>query len=129
MQDGTLEDNIPPSSIECADEKGHSDTRGTYLLDDEETAALKDHPRVEYCHVDYQSYPGTYAPEPGEIHATPQYKKRFEKDVINYRAWNTGPTDSRPPQLVRDQVIITELDIKFIDIHKEKIPGMQQTLE
>ena len=98
MQDGTLEDNIPPSSIECADEKGHSDTRGTYLLDDEEAAALKDHPRVEYCHIDYQSYPGTYAPEPGELHATPQYKKRFEKDVINYRAWNTGPTDSRPPQ-------------------------------
>ena len=98
MQDGTLEDNIPPSSIECADEKSHSDTRGTYLLDDEEAAALKDHPRVEYCHIDYQSYPGTYAPEPGELHATPQYKKRFEKDVINYRAWNTGPTDSRPPQ-------------------------------
>ena len=98
MQDGTLEDNIPSSSIECADEKGHSETRGTYLLDDEEAAALKDHPRVEYCHVDYQSYPGTYAPEPGELHATPQYKKRFEKDVINYRAWNTGPTDSRPPQ-------------------------------
>ena len=57
MQDGTLEDNIPPSSIECADEKSHSDTRGTYLLDDEEIFALKDHPRVEYCHIDYQSYP------------------------------------------------------------------------
>ena len=97
MQDGTLEDNIPPSSIECADEKGHSDTRGTYLLDDEEAAALKDHPRVEYCHIDYQSYPGTYAPEPGQLHATPQYKKRFEKDVMNYRAWNTGATGQRPP--------------------------------
>ena len=97
MQDGTLEDNIPPSSIECADAKAHSDTRGTYLLDDEEAAALKDHPRVEYCHIDYQSYPGTYAPEPGQLHATPQYKKRFEKDVMNYRAWNTGATGQRPP--------------------------------
>jgi hypothetical protein len=97
MQDGTLEDNIPPSSIECADEKAHSDTRGTYLLDDEEAAVLKDHPRVEYCHIDYQSYPGTYAPEPGQLHATPQYKKRFEKDVMNYRAWNTGGTGRTPP--------------------------------
>lgn len=98
MEDGTLEDNIPPSSIQCADEKGHSETRGTYLLDDEEAAALKDHPSVEYCHIDYQSYPGTYSAEPDELHATPQYKKRFEKNVINYRAWNTGPTNSRPPQ-------------------------------
>lgn len=98
MEDGTLEDNIPPSSIQCADEKGHSETRSTYLLDDEEAAALKDHPSVEYCHIDYQSYPGTYSAEPDELHATPQYKKRFEKNVINYRAWNTGPTDSRPPQ-------------------------------
>lgn len=97
MQDGTLEDNIPSSSIECADEKAHSDTRGTYLLDDEEAAALKDHPRVEYCHIDHQSYPGTYAPEPGQLHATPQYKKRFEKDVMNYRAWNTGGTGRTPP--------------------------------
>jgi hypothetical protein len=97
MQDGTLEDNIPPSSIECVDEKAHSDTRGTYLLDDEEAAVLKDHPRVEYCHIDYQSYPGTYAPEPGQLHATPQYKKRFEKDVMNYRAWNTGGTGRTPP--------------------------------
>jgi hypothetical protein len=97
MQDGTLEDNIPPSSIECADEKAHSDTRGTYLLDDEEAAVLKDHPRVEYCHIDHQSYPGTYAPEPGQLHATPQYKKRFEKDVMNYRAWNTGGTGRTPP--------------------------------
>ena len=37
-KDGSLEDNIPNQSVQCSDVKGHSSTRGTYILNEIEVA-------------------------------------------------------------------------------------------
>ena len=47
-KDGSLEDNIPSSSITVTDEKLHSDTRGTYMLTDAEAEDLKKHEKVKF---------------------------------------------------------------------------------
>ena len=36
LEDGTLEDNVPPGAKVCEYECGHSDTRASYMLDDAE---------------------------------------------------------------------------------------------
>ena len=55
LEDGTLEDNIPPEHIDCADAKPHSPTRGTYLLTPKEVKALQSHPKVKYVNCDWDS--------------------------------------------------------------------------
>jgi len=95
MQDGTLEDNLPSHCCECVNECAHSDTRGIYLLDDEEAEQIRNHPKVHYCDIHADAYPGTYAPDPAEIQLNVQRLPRFGKNVLNYRAWNTAP--SVPP--------------------------------
>lgn len=64
MEDGTLEDNIPPQSVDCVDDYKHSPIRGRYLLNDAEVAQLRNHERVEYVNINVAEYPGTYAIEP-----------------------------------------------------------------
>ena len=64
MEDGTLEDNIPPQSVDCVDDYKHSPIRGRYLLNDAEVAQLRNHERVEYVNINVAEYPGTYAVEP-----------------------------------------------------------------
>lgn len=64
MEDGTLEDNIPPQSVDCVDDYKHSSLRGRYLLNDAEVAQLRNHERVEYVNINVAEYPGTYAIEP-----------------------------------------------------------------
>ena len=63
--------NVPDRCVECADEKTHSPTRGTFLLTDEEAATLKEDPRVKFLNIDYASYPEQFKPPPEELYATP----------------------------------------------------------
>jgi hypothetical protein len=63
-QDGSLDDNIPPRAIECADLKEHSPTRAVYLMTDEEAAQLSNHPDIKYVHINYADYPDLYPPKP-----------------------------------------------------------------
>ena len=95
-KDGSLEDNIPSSTIAVTDEKLHSDTRGTYMLTDAEAEDLKKHAKVQFVNIDYSAYPGTYSPDPGDLITTPVRNiPRFQKTILNYRAFNTAP--STPP--------------------------------
>tara|TARA_B100000902_G_scaffold150826_1_gene147356 strand:- start:30638 stop:33037 length:2400 start_codon:yes stop_codon:yes gene_type:complete len=63
--------NIPDRKCVCADHKEHSPTRGTFLLTDEEAAALQNDSRIKFLNIDYTSYPETYKPPPEELYATP----------------------------------------------------------
>ena len=95
-KDGSIEDNIPSSSITVTDEKLHSDTRGTYMLTDAEAEDLKKHEKVKFVNIDYSAYPGTFQPDPGKIiTGVTRNIPRFQKSVSNYRAFNTAP--STPP--------------------------------
>lgn len=51
-QDGTLEDNIPSGACECTDEKLHSSTRSTYLLDEEEVQLLLNNSKISSVEID-----------------------------------------------------------------------------
>jgi len=85
MKDGTLEDNIPPDSIECTDLKEHSDTRAVYLLTDDEAKELRNHPKVKYVNYDSSAYPGEF-PKP-----TPVSKfARYAQNERQYRDFWTN---------------------------------------
>jgi len=86
-KDGTLEDNIPHECCDCADLKEHSATRAVYLLTDQEANELLNHPRVEYVHENYESYPCKYKPNPEELHAGYIKKNRYNTATKQYRNW------------------------------------------
>jgi hypothetical protein len=67
MQDGTLEDNIPTRHVDCTSECNHSDVRGIYLLDDDEVAQLKNHPKVLGVNINHGSYPGSFMDNPDDL--------------------------------------------------------------
>ena len=67
MQDGTLEDNIPSRHVDCTNHFNHSPTRGTYLLDDIEVEALKQHPKVRYVNINHSAYPGSFTDNPDDF--------------------------------------------------------------
>ena len=88
MKDGTLEDNIPKDSIECADLKEHSDTRAVYLLNAEEASELRNHPRVLYVHENFESYPEKYKAPPEELKCAPIRNYRYSTPTKQYRNWS-----------------------------------------
>jgi hypothetical protein len=67
MKDGTLEDNIPSHSCICVNDCLHSETRGIYLLTDDEAEELRNHPKVNYVIINTGKYPGTYSDNPDDI--------------------------------------------------------------
>ena len=78
MRDGTLEDNIPPRSVECTDDKLHSETRGTYLLSEDEVGELINHPKIKFINLDPSVYP--------EVLPPPKLcANRYTNPVRNYR--------------------------------------------
>ena len=85
LKDGTLEDNIPNHSVECADPKQHSSTRGTYLLTPTEVDDLLKSSKVESVTIDAASYPGSYMPDPALLQDVVQ-DPRYSTTVRNYRA-------------------------------------------
>ena len=86
LKDGTLEDNIPNHSVECADPKHHSSTRGTYLLTSTEVDDLLKSSKVESVTIDAASYPGTYMPDPALLQDSVIQDPRYSTTVRNYRA-------------------------------------------
>jgi len=92
MHDGTLEDNIPPRSVECTDDKLHSETRATYLLSEDEVDGLINHPKIKFINLDPSVYPEVLPPpQPGS--------SRYSSAVKNYRnpvgvCPNTNPTSA-----------------------------------
>lgn len=86
-KDGTLEDNIPKESIECVDLKEHSETRAVYLLSDEEAEELLNHPRVQFIHINYASYPEKFKAPPDELKTEEIRKYRYTESEKQYRNW------------------------------------------
>lgn len=76
LEDGTLEDNIPPQTVDCVDDYKHSPVRGRYLLNDAEAEKLRNHEKVEYVNINTAKYPGTYKQDPSLIAdvVTKQYR-------------------------------------------------------
>ena len=98
-KDGSLEDNIPNSSVTVTDDKLNSDTRGVYLLTDTEAEDLKKHSRVKYVHVNPAAYPGTYASNPDSISASEPLspKQRYSSTVRHQRDLALSYLTSSPP--------------------------------
>ena len=46
-KDGSLEDNIPTDSCNCCNECKQSDVRALYMLSENESASLRNHPKVK----------------------------------------------------------------------------------
>jgi len=67
LEDGTLEDNIPPQTVDCVDDYKHSPVRGRYLLNDSEAEKLRNHEKVEYVSINTAKYPGTHAIDPVQL--------------------------------------------------------------
>lgn len=86
--DGTLEDNIPCDCVECVDLKEHSPTRAVYLLSDEEAEELINHPKVQFVHLNYASYPDEFKAPPDELKSTPIRYYRYSEPSKQYRNWN-----------------------------------------
>lgn len=89
MRDGTLEDNIPPRSVDCTDDKLHSETRGTYLLSEDEVDELINHPKIKFINLDPSVYPEVLPPP--QLHAN-----RYASAVKNYRNTVTVCPTSNP---------------------------------
>ena len=85
LKDGTLEDNIPTDAVQCSDVKGHSATRGTYILDAAEVADLLKCSEVKHIEIDQASYPGTYMPDPLLLCDAVQQEERYTSTVKNIR--------------------------------------------
>jgi len=96
LKDGTLEDNIPNHSVECADPKHHSSTRGTYLLTSTEVDDLLKSSKVESITIDAASYPGTYMPDPALLQDAIIQDPRYSTTVRNYRSSASSNLPSSP---------------------------------
>lgn len=84
---------IPNRCVTCHDDKPHSPTRGTFLLTDEEAAALQNDPRIKFINIDYTSYPEQFKPDPEELQATSvDLLKRWEGTVKVYREFSVSNT-------------------------------------
>ena len=85
--------NVPDRCVECHDDKIHSPTRGTFLLTDEEAAALKADERIKFINIDYTSYPETFRPPPEELQSTsPELLNRFKAGVKVYQEFENSNT-------------------------------------
>jgi hypothetical protein len=71
-------EHIPDREVSCHDEKDHSPTRGTFILNENEAESLKNHPHISWVELDPTEYPEEY-PKPSP------YIKRWGKQVKVYR--------------------------------------------
>jgi hypothetical protein len=88
----TSEEHIPDRECACYDDKIHSPTRGTFLLTDEEAAALKNDHRIKFINIDYSMYED-YKPPQNELQAVrPNQFTRYTGTIKNYREFEISNT-------------------------------------
>jgi hypothetical protein len=100
-RDGTLEDNIPPRSVELVDYKEHSPTRSTYLLSDEEAEELKKRPEIKFVNIDYTSYGDQYKPPAKDLYCDYRYSSNV-KSYRNFYSPNQLPASPTSADLNRN---------------------------
>ena len=88
----TSEENIPDRECTCHDDKIHSPTRGTFLLTDEEAAALKNDSRIKFINIDYSMYDEFKPPQDELQAARPSLLARYAGTVKNYREFEVSNT-------------------------------------
>jgi hypothetical protein len=98
MQDGTLDDNIPSRSVECADLKEHSPTRSVYLLTDEEAEQLRNCPDVRFIHLDKSYYPEIFPKPPADDF---HYRARYTTPAKHYRKITSYPNPTTTADINR----------------------------
>ncbi len=98
MQDGTLDDNIPSRSVECADLKEHSPTRAVYLLTDEEAEQLSNCSDVKFIHIDKSYYPDLFPKPPADDF---HFGARYTTPTKNYRQLASYPSPTTTADLNR----------------------------
>ncbi len=76
-------EHIPDRKVSCFDEKNHSSTRGTFVLDENEADNLKNHPYIDWVELDPTENQENY-PKP-DFHI-----KRWGKNVKIYRDLGTN---------------------------------------
>ena len=85
ISDGNTYEAVPSRPVILDDDKQHSPTRGSYLLTDEEAAALKSDPRVKFINIDYSKY-DEFKPPKDELQAVrPELVNRYSGTIKNYR--------------------------------------------
>jgi hypothetical protein len=92
IHDGSHCDEIPERCVECADDKFHSKTRGTYLLDSEEAKKLKNDPRVKFLNIDYSKYEEFKPPKDELQSIRPELVSRYSGTIKNYREFEVSNT-------------------------------------
>ena len=92
VHDGHHCDEVPERCVECADDKLHSKTRGTYLLSDEEAEQLKKDPRVKFLNIDYSQYEEFKPPKDELQAARPELISRYAGTIKNYREFEVSNT-------------------------------------
>ena len=98
LLDGTLEDNLPSRACECVDAKEVYDDKATYLLDDEEAEAVKQHPKVDWVELDPSIHPeADYESVPFSLP-----NERFNTEVKLFRGVDSITPSSSPPRGVAD---------------------------
>ena len=91
-KDGSLEDNIPTDSCNCCNECKQSDVRALYMLSENESASLRNHPKVKYVHINSMAYPGTYADDPDTIvESQPSSKTARYSSTVKHKRDISGP--------------------------------------
>lgn len=84
IENNTSETYIPCDCIECVDLKEDSETRSVYLLTESEAQELVKHPKVQFVHIDYASYPEEFKAPPEELKTL----YRYTEPEKQYRNWS-----------------------------------------
>lgn len=106
IADGNTYEAVPTRPVTVDDDKQHSPTRGSYLLTEDEAAALKSDPRVRFINIDYSKY-DEYKPPKDELQAVrPELVNRYSGTIKNYRivsGLSTNDVNRTGYQLYRHQ--------------------------
>ena len=83
---------IPDRSVECTDAKEHSDTRGEFLLTEDEADSLSVDPRIKVINLSPNRYPETFMPPPDELknQIWGSKKDRYDQPYNNWQSWTTA---------------------------------------
>jgi len=122
IADGNVYQSVPARQVTIVDDKLHSQTRGDYLLTEEEATTLKNDERVKFINLSIHKYKDVYDYDPDDLKCVtnntltdrwPNAYKNWQKwwqshnssDNFNLATTNSEPTINRTTALYRMQTI------------------------
>jgi hypothetical protein len=92
VSQGKNNEYVPERSVDLVDDHLHSQTRGTYLLTEQEAENLERDPRIKFINIDYKRYQ-EYTPPRDQLQATrPEIFARYSGTIKNYREFEISNT-------------------------------------